>query len=180
MGLTRLFVRRPTLVTVFVALVTIGGTLAAVGLVKQQFPNYDVPTIQVLLQNPGASTTEIRDAIVRPLEDQIAGAPDLANDRNGDPARPGHDRRALFAGFRRQHRSRAGAGARPKRAATTAERSGNPDDFDLRPRSGGDRIADRELHVACARRPLAARRQQDRARRSSRFKACRSSRRTAR
>jgi hydrophobic/amphiphilic exporter-1 (mainly G- bacteria), HAE1 family len=77
MGLTRLFVRRPTLVTVFVALVAIGGTLSAIGLVKQQFPNYDVPTIQVLLQYPGASTTEIRDAIVRPLEDQIAGAPDL-------------------------------------------------------------------------------------------------------
>ena len=26
----------------------------------------------------GASTTEMRDAIVRPLEDQIAGAPDLS------------------------------------------------------------------------------------------------------
>ena len=40
-------------------------------------PNYDVPSIQVLLTYPGASTTEMRDAIVRPLEDQLAGAPDL-------------------------------------------------------------------------------------------------------
>ncbi|MBV9103877.1 MAG: efflux RND transporter permease subunit, partial [Candidatus Eremiobacteraeota bacterium] len=77
MGLTRIFVRRPTLVTVLCALVAIAGTLAAMSLVKQQFPNYDVPTIQVLVQYPGASTTEMRDAIVRPLEDQIAGAPNL-------------------------------------------------------------------------------------------------------
>ncbi len=77
MTLTRLFVRRPTLVTVFIALVTLAGVLSAFALVKQQFPNYDVPTIQVLLSYPGASTTEMRDAIVRPLEDQVAGAPDL-------------------------------------------------------------------------------------------------------
>jgi HAE1 family hydrophobic/amphiphilic exporter-1 len=76
-NLTRLFVRRPTLVTVFIALVTLAGTLAAFVLIKQQYPNYDVPTIQVLVTYPGASTSEMRDAIVRPLEDQVAGAPDL-------------------------------------------------------------------------------------------------------
>ncbi|MBV8150396.1 MAG: efflux RND transporter permease subunit, partial [Candidatus Eremiobacteraeota bacterium] len=75
----RLFVQRPTLVTVFVLLVLLAGSISAVVLVKQQFPNYDVPTIQVLLTYPGASTTELRDAIVRPLEDQIAGAPNLAS-----------------------------------------------------------------------------------------------------
>ena len=31
----------------------------------------------MLVSYPGASTTEMRDAIVRPLEDQLAGAPDL-------------------------------------------------------------------------------------------------------
>ncbi len=77
MGLTRLFVRRPTLVFVFIMLVALAGIVSEITLVKQQFPNYDVPTIQVSLSYPGASTTEIRDAIVRPLEDQIAGAPDL-------------------------------------------------------------------------------------------------------
>jgi multidrug efflux pump len=76
--ITRLFVRRPTLVTVFLALVLLAGTIAGVNLVKQQLPNYDVPSIQVLLTYSGASTTEMRDAIVRPLEDQIAGAPDLS------------------------------------------------------------------------------------------------------
>jgi multidrug efflux pump subunit AcrB len=77
MWLTDLFIKRPTLVTVFLALVLLAGTIAANVLVKQQFPNYDVPTIQISLTYPGGSTTEIRDAIVRPIEDQIAGAPDL-------------------------------------------------------------------------------------------------------
>jgi hydrophobic/amphiphilic exporter-1 (mainly G- bacteria), HAE1 family len=78
MRFTRLFVERPTLVTVFLALVLLAGTLAGVRLVKQQLPNYDVPSIQVLLTYSGASTTEMRDTIVRPLEDQIAGAPNLS------------------------------------------------------------------------------------------------------
>ena len=77
MNITRLFVQRPTLVTVFVLLTLLAGSIAAVTLVKQQFPNYDVPTIQVLATYPGASTSELRDAIVLPLEDQIAGAPNL-------------------------------------------------------------------------------------------------------
>jgi HAE1 family hydrophobic/amphiphilic exporter-1 len=77
MWITKLFINRPTLVTVFLALVLLAGTIAANVLVKQQFPNYDVPTIQIALTYPGGSTSEIRDAIVRPIEDQIAGAPDL-------------------------------------------------------------------------------------------------------
>jgi len=77
MSLTRLFVERPTLVTVLLALVLLAGTIGGIGLVQQQFPNTDVPSIQVLVNYPGASTTEMRDAIVRPIEDQLAGAPSL-------------------------------------------------------------------------------------------------------
>ena len=77
MTLTRLFVERPTLVTVFLSLVLLAGLVSAFGLVQQQFPSTDVPSIQVRLSYPGASTTEMRDAIVRPLEDQLAGAPNL-------------------------------------------------------------------------------------------------------
>jgi hydrophobic/amphiphilic exporter-1 (mainly G- bacteria), HAE1 family len=77
MNLTRLFVRRPTLVFVFIALVVLAGVISGYVLVKQEFPNYDVPTIEISLTYPGASTTEIRDAIIRPIEDQVAGAPDL-------------------------------------------------------------------------------------------------------
>ena len=46
-------------------------------IVQQQFPNIDFPTITVRASYPGGSTTEIRDAVVRPIEDAIAGAPDL-------------------------------------------------------------------------------------------------------
>ena len=77
MSLTRLFVERPTLVTVFLALVLLGGTIAGFGLVQQQFPSTDAPSIQVLVSYSGASTTEMRDAIVRPLEDQLAGVANL-------------------------------------------------------------------------------------------------------
>ena len=79
MSLTSVFVRRPTLVTVFIALVLLAGTISGLVLVKQQFPNYDVPTVEISLSYPGASTTELRDAIVRPLEDQLAGAPNLGS-----------------------------------------------------------------------------------------------------
>jgi hydrophobic/amphiphilic exporter-1 (mainly G- bacteria), HAE1 family len=77
MGITRIFVNRPTLVMVVLAAIGIAGTFAAATLVNQQFPNIDFPTIQVRASYPGGSPSEIRDAIVRPLEDAIAGAPNL-------------------------------------------------------------------------------------------------------
>ena len=77
MWLTRLFVARPTRVTVFLALVILAGCISATSLVQQQFPSTATPSVQVLISYPGASTTQMRDAIVRPLEDQIAGAPYL-------------------------------------------------------------------------------------------------------
>jgi HAE1 family hydrophobic/amphiphilic exporter-1 len=75
--LTQLFVRRPTLVVVVLALVLLAGTLAFRTIIQQQFPNIDFPVVQVRLSYAGAPTTEIRDAIVKPIEDAIAGAPDL-------------------------------------------------------------------------------------------------------
>lgn len=77
MSLTDLVVRRPTLVIVFVLLTALAGILAAPSLVRQQYPNVDLPTIQVTVVYPGSSPDQMRDAIARPLEDQIAGAPQL-------------------------------------------------------------------------------------------------------
>ena len=77
MRLTQLFVNRPPLVFVALALVLIVGVFSLVTLVQQQFPNVDFPTINVSASYPGASPSELRDAVVRPLEDAIAGAPDL-------------------------------------------------------------------------------------------------------
>jgi HAE1 family hydrophobic/amphiphilic exporter-1 len=74
---TRLFVHRPTLVFVALALLAVTGAVSLATIVQQQFPNIDFPTITVRASYPGGSTTQIRDAIVKPIEDAIAGAPDL-------------------------------------------------------------------------------------------------------
>jgi HAE1 family hydrophobic/amphiphilic exporter-1 len=75
--ITALFVNRPPLVFVLVALITLAGAFALATLVQQQFPNIDFPTVNVSASYPGASPSELRDAIVIPLEDAIAGAPNL-------------------------------------------------------------------------------------------------------
>jgi len=75
--ITQLFVNRPPLVFVLIALITLGGCFALATLVQQQFPNIDFPTINVAVSYPGASPSELRDSVVRPVEDAIAGAPSL-------------------------------------------------------------------------------------------------------
>jgi HAE1 family hydrophobic/amphiphilic exporter-1 len=75
--LTALFVQRPALASVLVLLTAVAGLIAYPGLVQQQFPNVDLPVIQVVAMYPGASPTTIRDTVARPIEDQIAGAPGL-------------------------------------------------------------------------------------------------------
>ena len=76
--ITQLFVNRPPLVFVMVAVIALAGSFALATLVQQQFPNIDFPTVNVSVSYPGASPTELRDSVVRPIEDAIAGAPDLS------------------------------------------------------------------------------------------------------
>jgi len=75
--ITRLFVNRPPLVFVLVALIALVGTFSLATLVQQQLPNIDFPTVNVSVSYPGASPSELRDSVVIPIEDAIAGAPDL-------------------------------------------------------------------------------------------------------
>jgi HAE1 family hydrophobic/amphiphilic exporter-1 len=77
MRLTQLFVNRPPLVFVAIALVSLLGAFALSTLVQQNFPNIDFPTVNVSVSYPGAPPSELRDAVVRPIEDAIAGAPNL-------------------------------------------------------------------------------------------------------
>src|SRR3984957_18457870 len=77
MRLTQLFVNRPPMVFVFIALVALAGAFALATLVQQNTPNIDFPVVSVSASCPGAPPAELRDAVVRPLEDAIAGAPDL-------------------------------------------------------------------------------------------------------
>src|SRR5579864_8758837 len=77
MWLTRLFVQRPALVFVMIAFVTVAGLIALFNLTQQQFPNIDFPTVTIHVTYSGASPTEMRDTIARPIEDALAGTPDL-------------------------------------------------------------------------------------------------------
>jgi HAE1 family hydrophobic/amphiphilic exporter-1 len=77
MSLTRLFVARPTLVFVLVAIMSFAGIIALSTIVKQLFPDVDQPTVTVTVQYNGASVTEMRDNIVAPIEQYLAGTTDL-------------------------------------------------------------------------------------------------------
>ena len=77
MSITRLFLARPTLVFVTLVLIFIAGASSWLLLPRQQFPNVDFPTVTVTAAYNGASATQMRDSVVKPLENQIAGAPDL-------------------------------------------------------------------------------------------------------
>jgi len=77
MWLTRLCVNRPTIVFVMLALIVVCGGYGILTITQQQFPNIDFPVVGIRASYPGGSTSQIRDAIVRPIEDAIAGAPNL-------------------------------------------------------------------------------------------------------
>ena len=77
MSLTRLFVNRPTLVFVIIALMTFAGVVSVNTIVKQLFPSISQPTITIQAQYTGASVTVMRDNIVKPIEQQLAGTTDL-------------------------------------------------------------------------------------------------------
>jgi HAE1 family hydrophobic/amphiphilic exporter-1 len=77
LNLTRLFVSRPTLVFVLIALMSLSGVISIMTIVKQLFPNVDQPTVTISVQYNGASVTEMRDNIVAPIEQFLAGTTDL-------------------------------------------------------------------------------------------------------
>jgi HAE1 family hydrophobic/amphiphilic exporter-1 len=75
--LTRLFIKRPTLVFVLVALMLFAGIVSTVTIVKEYFPDVTQPTITIQAQYNGASVTEMRDDVVQPIEQALAGTPDM-------------------------------------------------------------------------------------------------------
>jgi HAE1 family hydrophobic/amphiphilic exporter-1 len=77
MSLTRLFVARPTLVFVLVSLMLFAGALSLATIVRQLYPNVEQPTISISVSFNGASVTEMRDNIVAPIEQNLAGTTDL-------------------------------------------------------------------------------------------------------
>ena len=59
MYLTRVFLQRPTLVFVLIALTVLAAFMALRSLVVQQTPNSGLPTISVSVSYSGASTTDL-------------------------------------------------------------------------------------------------------------------------
>ncbi len=76
-SLTRLFINRPTLVFVIVALMMFAGILSLKTIVKELYPDVSQPTVTISVQYNGASVTEMRDNIVQPIEQNLAGTADL-------------------------------------------------------------------------------------------------------
>ncbi|HEX3370385.1 MAG TPA: efflux RND transporter permease subunit, partial [Candidatus Cybelea sp.] len=76
-SLTRLFINRPTLVFVIIALMAFAGILSTVTIVKELYPDVSQPTVTISVQYNGASVTEMRDNIVAPIEQNLAGTADL-------------------------------------------------------------------------------------------------------
>ena len=77
MSLTRIFVARPTLVFVLVSLMLFAGTLSLATIVRQLFPNVSQPTVTISVTYNGASVSEMRDNIVAPIEQNLAGTTNL-------------------------------------------------------------------------------------------------------
>lgn len=76
-SLTRLFINRPTLVFVLVSLMMFAGIMSTITIVKQLYPDVSQPTVTISVQYNGASVTEMRDEIVQPIEQNLAGTQDL-------------------------------------------------------------------------------------------------------
>ncbi|MGC1380175.1 MAG: efflux RND transporter permease subunit [Candidatus Baltobacteraceae bacterium] len=76
-SLTRLFIERPTLVFVIVSLMIFAGILSTLSIVKQLYPDTSQPTVTISVSYSGASVTEMRDNIVQPIEQNLAGTPSL-------------------------------------------------------------------------------------------------------
>jgi hydrophobic/amphiphilic exporter-1 (mainly G- bacteria), HAE1 family len=76
-SLTRLFIKRPTLVFVIVSLMMFAGILSTATIVKELYPDVSQPTVTISVQYNGASVTEMRDNIVQPIEQNLAGTADL-------------------------------------------------------------------------------------------------------
>jgi HAE1 family hydrophobic/amphiphilic exporter-1 len=79
MWLTRVFLVRPTLGFVFIALTFIAGFMALRNLVVQEQPNSGLPAVSISVSYTGASTTDLQTEIAQPIEDQLAGTPYLQN-----------------------------------------------------------------------------------------------------
>jgi len=75
--LTRVFLKRPTLVLVLITLTILAAVMALRTLVVQEQPSNGLPAVSVNVAYSGASTTDLQTEVAQPIEDQLAGTPYL-------------------------------------------------------------------------------------------------------
>lgn len=71
MNLSEPFIRRPVMTTLVMLSILFFGFVSYNSLAVSDLPNVDYPTIQVTIQNPGASPTTMANTVAVPLEQQF-------------------------------------------------------------------------------------------------------------
>ncbi len=79
MWLTSLSIRRPLLILMAVLAVMLGGIVAYIALGVDLLPSVKFPYVAVYVTYPGAGPREVESRVTKPIEDAVAGSPNLKN-----------------------------------------------------------------------------------------------------
>ena len=79
MWLTSLSIRRPLLILMVVLAVMLGGIVAYGALGVDLLPSVKFPYVAVYVTYPGAGPREVESRVTKPIEDAVAGSPNLKN-----------------------------------------------------------------------------------------------------
>ncbi len=70
-GLAQLCIRRPVFATMLILSLVVVGTFSYFSLGVDLFPKVDIPTVQILVSDPGASPEEVETEITKKVEDSV-------------------------------------------------------------------------------------------------------------
>jgi len=79
MSITELSIKRPTLVVVIFAILTIAGVLSYSMLKYDLLPKIDVPVVAVMTVYPGASAADVESSVTKKLEDALSSLENVDN-----------------------------------------------------------------------------------------------------
>ena len=79
MGISRWAIRNPVPVVVLFIALTVAGLISYGNLPVKLFPNVQYPGVSVTVTQSGAAPSESETQITRPVEDALAGIPNVKN-----------------------------------------------------------------------------------------------------
>jgi hydrophobic/amphiphilic exporter-1 (mainly G- bacteria), HAE1 family len=79
MSITELSIKRPTLVAVIFAILTIAGILSYTMLKYDLLPKIDVPVVSIMTVYPGASAVDVESSVTKKLEDALSSLENVDN-----------------------------------------------------------------------------------------------------